>query len=70
MLLMSQEKHQIQASMEKGGVPVESTRSRPTRESELEAYLNLVFDDLLLKDNGRTRQDIEAYYFLRVLSLL
>ena len=47
-------------------MPVESTRSRPTRESELEAYLNQVFDDLLLKDNGRTRQDIEAYYFLRV----
>ena len=56
--------------MEKGGVPVESTRSRPTRESELEAYINQVFDDLLLKDNGRTRLDIEAYYFLRVLSLL
>ena len=55
MLLITQEKHQIQSSMEKGGVPVESIRSRPTRESELEASLNQVFDDLLLKDNGRTR---------------
>ena len=55
MLLITQEKHQIQALMEKGGVPVENTRSRPTKESELEAYLNQVFDDLLLKDNGRSR---------------
>lgn len=35
-------------------------------QQEIESYLNKIFDDLLLKDNGKTRNDIEAYYFLKV----
>jgi hypothetical protein len=35
-------------------------------EIEINEYLNRVFEDLCLKDNGRKSQSIEAYYFLRV----
>jgi hypothetical protein len=52
--------------MEKGDTPVEK-QGKPSRESELEKYMNRVFDDLLIKDNGGTQSEIEAYYFLRVL---
>jgi len=54
--------------MEKGDRSVER-KSKPAREGELEAYLNRVFDDLLIKDKGGTKSEIEAYYFLRVLVL-
>ena len=45
---------------------MESDKCERDFEIEVNEYLNRVFDDLCLKDNGRKQSSIEAYYFIRV----
>ena len=37
---------------------------------KFETYLTQIFDDLLLKDNGKAKADLEAYYFVKVIAII